>query len=315
MVKKLKLLKNKAFSYTLKILLGAGIIVLLYFEAEKVFRDFDFRLVEKHIHELTIQQILLLLLIGAIAVIPMCFYDFLLLKYLGIKLPLFKKLRYSYAANTYSNFLGFGGVGGAALRVYFYQKQHTDKMALVKMIASLSIFFLTGLSLICWSVAFNWFQTPVLDEHTWLKFVIWGFSLYTPLLLVIQWFSPTKIKILFSFKYVLGFIIVSFFEWAFVLLTIWTIIVVLGVPLAFSAVIPITIVSICAGIISMIPGGVGSFDLIFLLGSEMAGVKAEEVLLALALYRLIYYIFPFLIGSLLFVVEWIKDRFMNKGKS
>ncbi|WP_158598286.1 lysylphosphatidylglycerol synthase domain-containing protein [Falsibacillus albus] len=308
----MKIIKNKYVSLSLKLLFAFGMILLLYFESRKMLRNFDFHLVERHIHELTLQQIVVLLVVGMVAVLPMCLYDFALVRFFHIRIPLLRTLRYAYAANSYSNFLGFGGVGGAALRVYFYQKNKFDKFHLVKAIASLSLFYLTGLSIICWTIVFHIFFTPVLTELKWVKFVVWGFALYTPILLVVYYVRKSQNNIIFRRKYVLSFICTSFLEWTSVLGTLWAIMFVLHVPLPFHVLMPIALVSICAGIISMIPGGVGSFDLIFLMGSELAGVKAEEVLLGLALYRLIYYVFPFVIGSMLFIVEWIKDRMRSK---
>ncbi len=58
------------------------------------------------------------------------------------------------------------------------------------------------------------------------------------------------------------------------------------------------IVAACAGIVSMLPGGIGSFDLMYLLGMEGLGVSSELTLLILLLYRISYFIIPALIGLL-----------------
>ncbi|MBF8807950.1 MAG: flippase-like domain-containing protein [Enterococcus lacertideformus] len=66
----------------------------------------------------------------------------------------------------------------------------------------------------------------------------------------------------------------------------------------------IFIIATIAGIISMVPGGFGAFDVIFLLGvTQELNVAKEQALMALILYRLAYYIIPLLIGLLLCISE------------
>ena len=50
----------------------------------------------------------------------------------------------------------------------------------------------------------------------------------------------------------------------------------------------------------MIPGALGSFDVMMILGLSNLGVDREIIVLWLLLYRLFYYIIPFLIGCLFF---------------
>jgi phosphatidylglycerol lysyltransferase len=53
----------------------------------------------------------------------------------------------------------------------------------------------------------------------------------------------------------------------------------------------------------MIPGGMGSFELVFLWGIESLGVESEQMLIVLFLYRVGYYLLPFLIAVFLFLLE------------
>ena len=61
----------------------------------------------------------------------------------------------------------------------------------------------------------------------------------------------------------------------------------------------------------MIPGGLGSFDLIFIWGSEYLGIQNEKIVVLLLLYRIGYLFIPFLVGVFFFLkVYWEK---WNKG--
>ncbi|NRG30139.1 hypothetical protein HRF69_23965, partial [Bacillus circulans] len=55
--------------------------------------------------------------------------------------------------------------------------------------------------------------------------------------------------------------------------------------------------------ISMIPGGMGSFELVFLWGIESLGIESEQMLIVLFLYRIGYYLLPFLLAAFLFIIE------------
>ena len=53
----------------------------------------------------------------------------------------------------------------------------------------------------------------------------------------------------------------------------------------------------------MMPGGIGGFDLSFILVVSALGINKEEALLALVLYRISYYIIPLTVGVFLFIYE------------
>ena len=80
----------------------------------------------------------------------------------------------------------------------------------------------------------------------------------------------------------------------------------LNIPFHFNEIFPIFIVASCAGIVSMIPGGLGSFDLVLYGESQYLGIENEKILVLLILYRIGYLFIPFLFGLLLFVKEFWK---------
>ena len=76
---------------------------------------------------------------------------------------------------------------------------------------------------------------------------------------------------------------------------------VLGVDLSISTLIVLVTASSVIGIISMIPGGLGSFDVMMMLGLIRLGVSQEIAFIWLLLYRLSYYLIPLLIG----ILSWL----------
>jgi phosphatidylglycerol lysyltransferase len=97
------------------------------------------------------------------------------------------------------------------------------------------------------------------------------------------------------------------FEWFFIFLVIWGLCYILKIPVTLYELFPVFIIASCTGIISMIPGGLGTFDLVFLWGLQDLVDTDEKVIILLLLYRLGYFIIPFFIGLfLLLKLYWGK---------
>ena len=66
-------------------------------------------------------------------------------------------------------------------------------------------------------------------------------------------------------------------------------------------VIPLYIIAEILGIISMVPGGLGSFDVFMILELTHLGVSSELAVVWILFFRLFYYIVPFILGGVFFV--------------
>ncbi|MGE8206432.1 bifunctional lysylphosphatidylglycerol flippase/synthetase MprF [Heyndrickxia sp. NPDC080065] len=300
----LKFNKRKLFSF-LKIAFPIALLLLILFESKNMVKGFDINLLKNNISELTPIKILLILILGLVSIVPMLFYDLILSKILKIKLSYKKLLSYSWIVNTFSNFLGFGGVIGLSLRTYFYKDYYKEKDVILKSIAKVSIFYLSGLSILCWLVTLGIFKPTFLVEMKWLKIAVWGLALYIPFLLLSFKLRNLKNEN-FSLRknYLIELMIISVFEWMFAFLLFMIIAHLVDVHISFGHLFPIFFVAACAGIISMIPGGLGSFDLVLLMGFEYYHIPSEKVLLILLLYRVSYYFIPFLIAIGLFAKHY-----------
>lgn len=287
------------FSF-LKIVFPLALLSLILFESKNMVQDFDINLLKNNISELNPPKLLLICILGLISVIPMLFYDVMLCKILNLNLRLKQIFTYSWIVNTFSNFLGFGGVIGLSLRTYFYKDHYKEKDVIIKNIAKVTIFYLSGFSILCWFVVMGVFKPTFLVEMKWLKLAVWALALYLPFLLISFKLKNKKNTTSNKNNFLLGLIIVSTVEWIFAFLLFWIVAHVLNIPISLTHLFPIFTVAACAGIISMIPGGLGSFDLVILMGFEFYHIPSEKVLLVLLLYRLSYYFIPFIFAIGLF---------------
>lgn len=94
-------------------------------------------------------------------------------------------------------------------------------------------------------------------------------------------------------KTMIQLVMVSVIEWFAVFASIFILTIILGFHISFFDLFPVYIGAACAGIISMIPGGLGSFDLVFLWGMQDLHYPEEKVLVLLLFYRIGYYFIPF----------------------
>ncbi|WP_438316395.1 bifunctional lysylphosphatidylglycerol flippase/synthetase MprF [Sporosarcina sp. FA9] len=289
----------------IKMLIPIILLGLAIFEIQKSISAVDVNLLQHEVGQLQSWKLILILLISFSAITPMIFYDVLLVKVLKIKMKTKHLVQNSLIVNTFSNLIGFGGLLGVFLRNYFYSKYKVEKEGMFKDIASVTFFYLTGISLLAWIVPLFYWDFHLLRETEWLLVAVLLLSLYFPVFIGIRSIRNRKGNTsLLSAKISLQLIVTSLVEWISIFLLIWSITLILNIPIGITTLFPIFLIAACAGIVSMIPGGLGSFDLVFLWGTQSVGIADEKVLFLLILYRLSYFFLPFILSALLFVKEY-----------
>ncbi|MBS4219875.1 bifunctional lysylphosphatidylglycerol flippase/synthetase MprF [Bacillus sp. FJAT-49711] len=298
-------IEKKQLFQVLKISFPLLLLILAVMEIQKSVKGVDLNLLQQEVSQLQIWELALFFIIALCAVSPMFLYDVMIVRLLGIKISRRRLVKQSFIVNTFSNIIGFGGLVGLLLRSYFYTKYDIEKQGLLKTIASVTLFYLTGISLIAWIIPIGYRNFPLFQETKWLMLAVLAVILYLPLFIGVYIFqnkrksgSPLKLQVAGKL------VIASALEWAAVFFVIWYLTHLLHIPVPLSSLIPIFVIASCAGIVSMIPGGIGSFDLVFLWGMQIFGILDEKVLFLLILYRLGYFILPFLFAVILFIKEY-----------
>jgi phosphatidylglycerol lysyltransferase len=298
-IKKEKILTTAKFVFPLLLLILASI------EMKKFAGSVDVDLLRQEVNHLHISSLILILCIALVAIFPMFFYDAILVKILGFQVPKRELIENSFIANSFSNLIGFGGLIGAMLRTYFYDEYEHDKRRLLRGIATVSLFYLTGISLVSWIVIIGYQHFAMFSEFKWLYFAVIAVGFYLPVFIIVHIYNYKKDQhALVTFHVGFKLVLVSILEWTAIFAVIWIIGLILGLQISIHNLIPVFIIASCAGIISMIPGGLGSFDLVFIWGMQNLHAPSEKVLVLLLFYRIGYYFLPFLIGLVLFVKSY-----------
>lgn len=249
--------------------------------------------------ELAVWRVALMLLISLLCIAPMIGYDIILNRLLGQKLSARYLSETSWIINTMNNLVGFGGFISIGLRSEFYGKEKNGK-DVAQAISKIFIYLMSGLSLLSLlALGFVVFgpTTDYLQQY-WIWLL--GGSLYFPVVYVLSLSKKNG--------YLGGLtpsdrgqlILVSLLEWVGVFTAFITTGMLMGISVDIFQILPLFIAASVIGIVSMIPGELGTFDIMMIMGMGSLNIPRESVVAWLLLFRLFYYIIPFLIGVLLF---------------
>ena len=234
-------------------------------------------------------------------------YDFTVLRSMGIHIGVTRIMKTALIATAFNNIAGFGGVGGATARILLYKNKGVPDREAQRISLYIIPAAITGLGFL---MLLNLLGITRIREfiaaYRWIYFLMTGFILYVP---VYCWFTDIKGSVLNTdvsqrardkgTKLRIRLSIVSSLD-----------LLAAGSVFAFitsnitgdvSALQSIGIFSVAAatGIVSMIPAGAGSFDLMLVNGLLIFGAESHEAVAALLLFRFFYYAVPALTGLLL----------------
>ncbi|MDY0395242.1 lysylphosphatidylglycerol synthase domain-containing protein [Virgibacillus halophilus] len=107
----------------------------------------------------------------------------------------------------------------------------------------------------------------------------------------------------FTPKLTLQYSAVSVIEWFGAGLVLYFSLVAVDAPVSFGQAFGLYTIAAVMGVISMIPGGFGSFDLMVLSGGQLLGAEPSILLTALLMYRFAYYMIPLIFGLIIMAFE------------
>lgn len=292
--------KLKAFMPIIKVIFFTSIVVLIIVELMHLKQTISVKELGQVLQGISWLNIFLIFLVGTLAVFPTTGYDFIVNKLLKTNHSKSYILQTSWCINTFNNLTGFGGIIDIGLRLAFYGKKGEEERELQEvtrflpyLISGLSFISLVSLGLVS--------IFPVTRSVRFYDIILLASTLYFPL---IYWFSGRKNNHYFGnmpAKIRLQLGLVSLFEWTCAALAFIIIGYLMGIDLPFYKTLPLFSIACAAGIVSLIPGGLGSFELVLFTGFAAEGLPKETVVAWLLLYRLAYYILPFFAGIYFFV--------------
>ncbi|MHC5250328.1 bifunctional lysylphosphatidylglycerol flippase/synthetase MprF [Enterococcus sp. LJL90] len=279
-----------------KFLFLLSVIIVVIFQLVTLSKTITPEQIVDVFQSIPLWKLAVMLVIGLVAILPMLNYDIVLNKLLGQKLKTSFLLESSWSINTINNMVGFGGVFTIGLRTEFFGKE-IDGKKLLQHLSKLLLFLMSGLSVFSLVSFILLFTMPM--NHYITDYWIWllGGSLYFPVVLLVTKLKKEGILGGLAAKYRWQLLLTSTLEWAGVLISFLAIGALMDIKVNFFAVIPLFIASSVIGIVSMIPGELGSFDVMMIFGLASLGVPHDVAVTWILLYRLFYYVIPFIIGA------------------
>ncbi|KRM27162.1 MULTISPECIES: bifunctional lysylphosphatidylglycerol flippase/synthetase MprF [Limosilactobacillus] len=288
------------YSRYVKLLFVTSVLIFVIHALGSFFKTVEWHQVGVGLASLSWTSIIFLLITGCIAVVPMLGYDFAIVHFLPGKFSRSYIIRCGWITNTLTNIAGFGGILGATLRAYFYRKSATKKDILLA-ISKIAVFLLSGLSILCWIALIVMFGFH--DGGHFNQYAIWlvGGGLYFPVVLYFTLVNNNRLFKEVTPKLEAFIVGSSTLEWLFVALFFLLVGWCLGIRNNLINVLPLYAVAQVIGVLSMIPGALGSFDVMMVFELSLLGVPKTTIVIWILLFRIFYYIVPLILAGLLFI--------------
>lgn len=317
------ILKDKSivrFSKNLgKFIFPLCIMTFILFEGRSIFKGIDFRQVMDIINNTPKINLVIYFIAAVAAVTCLCAYDMILSDYYNFQVPLRKTYKISWVCVTFNNIIGLGGLTGASIRTYLFKKENIKTTDLINYNMILVPSTIVGLGILSLLSVFNIFNThEILRVYPWLWLAILVFTAVIPLYFFLgnfQWLNNKlkKFNLYFegSISVKLKLTFISTIDWISRGLLFYIIAKTFKGNVNVLSVIGIDVIASVAGLISFIPSGIGSYDVVALMGLAILGYSPNIALSIILLFRVFYFIIPWAIGGILMVETIIKSFFKD----
>jgi len=297
----------KHYKNLIKLAVALVIIALILFEGKTQFQSISPASALHIIRSVPVEWMILFLLFGIFASYSMVLYDVLGVKAFQFEVRKDELLIISFVANTVNILLGLGGLTGASIKTLLLKKSNIDFKQMISYNTLLVTSATTGLSFYAIIALLNFNSiTALFNQYKWLWICLTAFGLYLILYFFLDRFVrkfkdwANAFGTFNLFKLRLRLMAVSILEWTLAGILFYLIACYFHANISFMTVMSVFIVSAIAGIISFLPGGAGSFDLIAIVGLHLSGLTSDQALTVVILYRIFYYFIPALTAIVVF---------------
>ncbi|MGX6978385.1 bifunctional lysylphosphatidylglycerol flippase/synthetase MprF [Vagococcus elongatus] len=296
----------KKYQLVIKLIFMASIILFVINQFAQILHGMTWSELKEIMFSQSKSTLFIFALLGFFAAVPLMLYDWATVKILEDKgrEPMEKKEFFSAAwiINTLNNFAGFGGVIGATLRGKFYGSDLKGK-TIVAAVSKVALFMLSGLSILSLvTLGDLLFFRP---EHIFQNYWVWLLlgSLYTPVLVGVIIIRRKNLFSGFTVTRVIQLLSASLGQWLFAMVFFMFIGFTLNVKISPLDLYPLFVSATLIGMITMVPGGMGTFDVLMIMGLASLGVTKEMALVWLLFYRIFYFVIPFLSGLATYLIR------------
>lgn len=294
----------KEHSLLLKLIFLGSVLIFVANQVTHIVQGMTWQDVFQTMGQQSRFRIIGMILVGLLGVLPMLLYDLVVVKVLEEqgkpKMNRWEWFVSAWVTNTINNLAGFGGVVGATLRASFYGKD-TPRKKVVATVSKVALFMISGLSILAFIAFIDVFF--IRPDSLFREYWVWllAGSLIAPALLL---FTQLKKYTLFKDFFPKGIFLLfgaSLGQWLGALFVFLSVGALMKVEVSLISVYPMFVIATLIGMLTMVPGGMGTFDVLMILGLSQLGVGQSTAVVWLIYYRLFYYVLPFMTGIVLFI--------------
>jgi len=299
--------------------LSTLLLLLVAVLASRQVQELDIHAVRRALQSLSIYQLLIIQGIALIGVLAMSLYDWLAATACSIHLVASTLLRNAWIANTFNNFIGFFGLAGSGIRILLLDRESIGIQRAAAFSVLIQASFPVGLAVLSWLVLLT--GIPGIDS---LPFPAWGtflalaaFGVYLPLYLFV-FYKGTLDKLVQeltpqSAASLCGMTAISTLDWLLAASVAWLSLYFSGAEITWLQYLSSFVLASTLGILSLIPGGLGVFDGVLLLLLAPFAQVPEAIVSGLLIYRVCYYLVPWLAALYLGADELALPHFWKQS--
>lgn len=294
-------------------------LVVAMFLLHRILQGLQWSDVKTHMKALGPLHIALALLLTTASYLVLTLYDWLALKYVRFELPWRRMAPTAFSAYAIGNNVGLATLSGGAIRYRAYTAAGIDATRIAHIVFFCSSTFFLGAGLLL-GITLMLEPTRLLTLLSLPAGVLRpvGLLLFLAPLIYIAWTSKpsaalsvggwriempaTRIACVQVFVGSLDLIIASL---------VLYVVLPADIQLSFLAFLGIYLLCLALSVVSNVPGGIGVFEGAMLL--LMPSVSHAELLGALLVYRIVYYLLPFILALALLVTQESMARRQQLG--
>jgi uncharacterized membrane protein YbhN (UPF0104 family) len=240
-------------------------------------------------------------------------YDWIGLKYAGVQLPFRKVALTSFVGDTLNNNLGLSAIVGSTVKFRFYSSWGVGASSIARAIGFYTIGYWLGFSFLS-SISFLYYFPQISFLGEWGKHIqlVISILLMLPVVLFVTMLFQNRIKKIDFGKFHidipspgkgLGIVLVGILDWTLTGVMFYVLMPQTALKDVFKF-ISMYVISHIAGMASQVPGGLAVFEsAAMLMNQEHATVN---IMTSLLLFRLFFFIAPFIAGLAGFLFFEIK---------
>lgn len=291
------------------------VVILVIYEFHKILADISYNDVRGIVDSVSKKRLAGMAAICMFATVFATSNDFVMTKMLGTNKTFLDIFLSSYSINSINGVIGFSGLVSTGLRTQLFSKGKGAKKVVAISTEEFLIFLLALSFMSIFGIIYIAFHPASFLRKYWMWF--FGTSLISICALFLKDIIVGKINKISAIKgheNRVQLFICSLLEWTGLLISFTLVGKLMGIEFKFFEVFFVTMLGFIIGIVSMMPGSFGTFDVFVTIALCKIGISKDLIITWLLIFRIFYHIIPFIIGCIIMTYVQYKEHIKENNK-